>query len=141
MGSYNLIVPLNFDSRIYAADSDGGSPYAEVALPNIVAQQPYDVWLHLVVPANEANIALGNFMATLTLATASNSTIAVARKPVSHALSDASSRTNTTFRPSFYLNMWPLGHICIIDRAPWTSTYKCSPTSRLARVAHSRGLN
>ncbi len=62
--------------------SDGRSPYAEVALPNIVAQQPYDIWLHLVVPASESNLALGNFMATLTLASTSNNTLAVTRKPV-----------------------------------------------------------
>ena len=63
--------------------SDGPVPYAEVALPSVIAQQPYDISLHLVVPANEANFALGNFMASLNLMTPSNGTIATARKPVS----------------------------------------------------------
>ena len=63
--------------------SEGGSPYAEVALPPLASQQPYDISLHLIVPANEANFALGNFMATLTVVTPSNNTIATVRKPVS----------------------------------------------------------
>lgn len=57
-------------------------PYAELTLSDVVALQPYDISLQLVVPANEANIALGNFMATLTLSTFSNRTIAISRKPV-----------------------------------------------------------
>ena len=66
----------------FAYVSDGVLPYAELALPNVVALQPYDVSLRLVVPANDANIALGNFMASLTLSTLSNRTLATSRKPV-----------------------------------------------------------
>lgn len=62
--------------------SDGPVPYAEVMLPTVVAQQPYDISLHLIVPANEANFALGNFMASLALVTPSNRTLAYVRKPV-----------------------------------------------------------
>ena len=62
--------------------SDGGIPHAELALLNVVPNQAYDISLHLVVPANEANVALGNFMASLTLSSPSNTTIADVRKPV-----------------------------------------------------------
>ncbi len=62
--------------------SDGPVPYAEVMLPTVVAQQPYDISLHLIVPANDANFALGNFMASLALVTPSNRTLAYVRKPV-----------------------------------------------------------
>ena len=62
--------------------SDGGAPHAELALWDVVPNQAYDISLHLVVPANEANIALGNFMAGLTLSSPSNTTIADVRKPV-----------------------------------------------------------
>jgi hypothetical protein len=63
--------------------SDGIPPYAEVALPKLVAQQPYDISLHLVIPATEPNFALGNFMTTLKLATVSNETLITIRRPVS----------------------------------------------------------
>lgn len=71
-------------SHAYAMvfESDGGIPHAELALWNVVPNQAYDISLHLVVPANEANIALGNFMASLTLSSPSNTTIADVRKPV-----------------------------------------------------------
>jgi hypothetical protein len=58
-------------------------PYAETDLPRLVTQQPYDISLQLVVPASEANIALGNFMTVLTLATPSNKTLATVRRSVS----------------------------------------------------------
>lgn len=61
---------------------DGIPPYARFYLQNVVAQQPYDVSLHLVVPASEANFALGNFMTTLTFATHANRTLVSVRKPV-----------------------------------------------------------
>ncbi|OBZ78552.1 hypothetical protein A0H81_00977 [Grifola frondosa] len=60
---------------------DGRSPFAEVELQNLVAQQPYDISAHLVVPAVEANYALGNFMATLTIVAPSNKTMAHIRRP------------------------------------------------------------
>lgn len=61
---------------------DDGSPYAEMQLPNLIAAQPYDVSMHLVVPTNEANFALGNFMTSLTLSTPANKTMAFVRKAV-----------------------------------------------------------
>ena len=76
-------VVTHYIHKAHILNSDGGSPYAEVKLPTIAAQQPYDVSLHLVVPATEANFALGNFMSTVTLVTPSNVTIVTARKPVS----------------------------------------------------------
>lgn len=62
---------------------DGMSPYAEVRLPSLVLQQPYNILLHVSVPATESNFALGNFMTTLTLSTPSNKTLASIRRPVS----------------------------------------------------------
>lgn len=61
---------------------DGLAPYAESSLLQLVSQQPYDVLLHLVVPATESNLALGNFMASLRLSSDSNQTLAVVRRPV-----------------------------------------------------------
>ncbi|KAI0756594.1 hypothetical protein C8Q80DRAFT_1129486 [Daedaleopsis nitida] len=73
-------IAVGWETELFLQYGDGGSPYAEVLLPNLVARQPYDISLHLVVPASEGNFALGNFMASLSLVTLSNSTIAVARK-------------------------------------------------------------
>ncbi|KAI0639815.1 hypothetical protein C8Q77DRAFT_1083014 [Trametes polyzona] len=74
-------VAVGWETEIFLQYGDGPIPYAELALPNVVAQQPYDISLHLIVPANEANFGLGNFMASLTLFTPSNRTLAYARKP------------------------------------------------------------
>ncbi|KAI8981256.1 hypothetical protein BD414DRAFT_464337 [Trametes punicea] len=74
-------VAVGWETEIFLQYGDGPVPFAEVPLPSVVAQQPYDISLHLVVPANDANFALGNFMASLTLMTPSNGTIAAARKP------------------------------------------------------------
>ena len=57
-------------------------PYAEAPLLALAPHHPYDLSLDLVVPTTEANIALGNFMMTLTLATASNKTLISARRSV-----------------------------------------------------------
>lgn len=108
-------------SKAYPRYREGGSPYAEVMLPNIVAQQPYDISLHLVVPASEANFALGNFMATLTLLTPSNATIATAHRPVSADMcehgADADDRNGR--QSSFHLFL-RLGRIYLGDQASWT---------------------
>ncbi|KAI0778594.1 hypothetical protein BD413DRAFT_510336 [Trametes elegans] len=74
-------VAVGWETEISLQYGDGPIPYAEVALPQVVAQQPYDISLHLIVPANEANFALGNFMTSLTLVTPGNITLAFARKP------------------------------------------------------------
>ena len=66
---------------------DGPPPYAVVSLTSMLAQQPYDISLHLVVPSIEANYALGNFMSTLTLSTPTNQTLMTIRRPVSTSIS------------------------------------------------------
>ncbi|KAI0068313.1 hypothetical protein BV25DRAFT_1778244, partial [Artomyces pyxidatus] len=60
---------------------DGISPYAEVIIASLSSEQPYDIFLHLVVPATESNYALGNFMASMTLTGPSNRTLASVRHP------------------------------------------------------------
>ncbi|KIJ68602.1 hypothetical protein HYDPIDRAFT_106814 [Hydnomerulius pinastri MD-312] len=74
-------VAVGWEMPIYLQYGDGISPYAEIALPPLSADQPYDISLHLIVPASEPNFALGNFMATLTLSTPSNKTLTTIRKP------------------------------------------------------------
>lgn len=59
-------------------------PYAEAPLPALSPGHTYDLSLDMVVPTTEANIALGNFMATLTLTTASNKTLFSSRRSVRH---------------------------------------------------------
>lgn len=56
-------------------------PYAFAAIPSIQAFQPYDVSLHMRLPISDSNISLGNFMATVTLMTPSNQTLAAASRP------------------------------------------------------------
>jgi Putative adipose-regulatory protein (Seipin) len=63
--------------------SDGLPPYAETQLASFNPTQPYDLSLHLVVPATPSNYDLGNFMTTLTLTGPSNKTLTTIRKPVS----------------------------------------------------------
>jgi hypothetical protein len=60
---------------------DGVPPYADVRL-SVVANQPYDVSLHLTVPAIPSNYELGNFMASITISTPANKTLIHARRPV-----------------------------------------------------------
>ncbi|KAM5531877.1 hypothetical protein V8D89_014431 [Ganoderma adspersum] len=74
-------IAVSWETDLFLQYGDGGIPHAELALWNVVPNQAYDISLHLVVPANEANIALGNFMASLTLSSPSNTTIADVRKP------------------------------------------------------------
>ncbi|PCH33752.1 hypothetical protein WOLCODRAFT_94101 [Wolfiporia cocos MD-104 SS10] len=74
-------VAVAWEAELYLQYGDGVPPYAEFYLPYIATKQPYDISLHLTVPATEPNIALGNFMTTLTLITPSNRTLAYVRKP------------------------------------------------------------
>lgn len=69
----------------YSMNSDGGSPYADLAVNNLFSNQPYDISLHLTVPASETNYGLGNFMTSLIVTDYWNNTLAVIRKPVSEA--------------------------------------------------------
>jgi hypothetical protein len=68
--------------RLYANYSDGVPPYAELPLPSLIAQQPYEISLHITIPASESNFALGNFMTTLRLSTTSNRTLTSICRPV-----------------------------------------------------------
>ncbi|KAG1870994.1 hypothetical protein C8R48DRAFT_697337 [Suillus tomentosus] len=74
-------VAVGWESSLYLQYGDGTSPYAEISLPSLVPSQLYDISMHLVIPASEANFALGNFMTTLTLSTPSNRTLTSIRKP------------------------------------------------------------
>lgn len=62
--------------------SDGVPPYAQLILPSLVPTQRYDVSVNLLLPASQSNLALGNFMTTLTLSTLANKTITSVRRPV-----------------------------------------------------------
>ncbi|KAJ2919290.1 hypothetical protein MD484_g1146, partial [Candolleomyces efflorescens] len=70
-----------WETPIYLQYGDGIPPNAQLVVPSLHSQQQYDVSLHLVVPASESNLALGNFMASLTLSTANNKTLANVRRP------------------------------------------------------------
>jgi hypothetical protein len=68
---------------VLMSPSDGLPPFAETQLTSFNPAQPYDISLHLVVPATQSNYDLGNFMMTLTLFDRSNRTLTSVRKPVS----------------------------------------------------------
>ncbi|KAK7064343.1 hypothetical protein R3P38DRAFT_2823900 [Favolaschia claudopus] len=72
---------VGWKAPLYLQYGDGVPPYAQMALPPLVSQQRYDVFLHLQVPNLEGTYALGNFMTTLTLSSRSNKTIASIRRP------------------------------------------------------------
>ena len=60
----------------------GSTPFASVELPWLDTWQPYDIYLHVSVPATESNYALGNFMTVLTISTMNNETLTTVSKPV-----------------------------------------------------------
>jgi len=68
-------VPVGWKVEAYLQYGDAVNPFAVTQLPPIFANQPYDISLHLVLPATEANYALGNFMTTLRLSTTYNETL------------------------------------------------------------------
>ncbi|KAI0316622.1 hypothetical protein OF83DRAFT_1084145 [Amylostereum chailletii] len=72
---------VGWEAPLYLQYGDNTPPYAEAALPYMNAMQPYDISLHIVLPAIQSNYALGNFMITLVLATPSNKTLTIARRP------------------------------------------------------------
>ncbi|KAJ7900195.1 hypothetical protein B0H14DRAFT_2672677, partial [Mycena olivaceomarginata] len=78
-------VAVGWQTPLYLQYGDGIPPYAQAALPPLVAQQRYDISLQLQVPNLDATYALGNFMTTLTLSTRSNKTLTSIRRPVSLA--------------------------------------------------------
>ncbi|KDR85345.1 hypothetical protein GALMADRAFT_52054 [Galerina marginata CBS 339.88] len=72
---------VSWQVPLYLQFGDGISPYAFVSLPTLVPQQRYDISVDLVLPYTESNLLLGNFMASLTLSTLSNRTLAHVRRP------------------------------------------------------------
>jgi len=71
---------VSWETPLFLQYGDGIMPYAEALLPELSPHHTYDLSLDIVVPTTETNIALGNFMATLTLATTSNQTLASSRR-------------------------------------------------------------
>ncbi|KDQ63418.1 hypothetical protein JAAARDRAFT_65471 [Jaapia argillacea MUCL 33604] len=74
-------VAIGWETELNLQYGDGVPPYADVFLPRLVAEQPYDISLQLSVPATEQNYGLGNFMTSLTISTISNKTLTTVRKP------------------------------------------------------------
>ncbi|KAF9010364.1 hypothetical protein BDZ89DRAFT_1078162 [Hymenopellis radicata] len=74
-------VAVGWEMPLYLQYGDGQSPYASTILPALTTKQPYDISMRLTVPATNTNFALGNFMASLRLASASNKTLASVRRP------------------------------------------------------------
>jgi len=74
-------IAVGWETTVHLQYGDGPSPHAWISLPNLAAQQPYDISVQLAVPASQSNYALGNFMASLTLTTFSNKTIVSVRRP------------------------------------------------------------
>ncbi|KAH9982359.1 hypothetical protein BGW80DRAFT_20533 [Lactifluus volemus] len=72
---------ISWHSPLFFQYGDGILPYAETQLTSFNPTQPYDISLHLVVPATSSNYDLGNFMTTLTLTGSSNKTLATVRMP------------------------------------------------------------
>ncbi|KAF8530977.1 putative adipose-regulatory protein-domain-containing protein [Gautieria morchelliformis] len=73
-------VPVGWRTDVYLQYGDAINPFANQQLPPVMADQPYDISLHLLLPATESNFALGNFMATLKLTTAYNESITTVRR-------------------------------------------------------------
>ncbi|PFH54800.1 hypothetical protein AMATHDRAFT_333 [Amanita thiersii Skay4041] len=71
----------SWDAPVYLQYGDGSQPYAQFPLPTLSPLQHYDISLNIIVPATESNLALGNFMASLTLTTPTNKTLVHLRRP------------------------------------------------------------
>ncbi|CAG7847882.1 SubName: Full=Uncharacterized protein {ECO:0000313/EMBL:CCA77826.1} [Serendipita indica DSM 11827] len=74
-------VPRPWQQRVFLHYGEDTIPSAHFPLPTLVADQAYDISVHLTVPYTETNAVLGNFMTYLTITTASNKTIASASRP------------------------------------------------------------
>ncbi|KIL71791.1 hypothetical protein M378DRAFT_155399 [Amanita muscaria Koide BX008] len=72
---------VSWEAPLYLQYGDASQPYARLLLPSLVAQQRYDISVQLVVPVSESNVALGNFMTSLTLSTPANKTLITVRRP------------------------------------------------------------
>ncbi|TFK77240.1 hypothetical protein BDN72DRAFT_754242 [Pluteus cervinus] len=71
---------VNWQADLNMQYGDGVSPYAYVPISGLIPQQRYDFSIDLSVPPTETNLALGNFMTTLTLLSSSNKTITSIRR-------------------------------------------------------------
>jgi len=74
-------VPRGWAVPVYLQYGNGRPPYAEFTLPKLVPGQQYGVALHISAASIPSNYEIGNFMTSLTIVTADNSTIASARIP------------------------------------------------------------
>ncbi|KAG8836298.1 hypothetical protein FRC17_007448 [Serendipita sp. 399] len=74
-------VPQPWERRVFFQYGESAIPTAHFQFPPLVADQAYDISVHLTVPHTDSSVALGNFMTYLTLTTASNKPVASARKP------------------------------------------------------------
>ncbi|KAI9513040.1 hypothetical protein F5148DRAFT_1158281 [Russula earlei] len=72
---------VSWQSPLFFQYGDGLLPYAETQLNSFNPAQPYDISLHIVVPATKSNFDLGNFMTILTLTDLSSRPLATVRKP------------------------------------------------------------
>ncbi|THH06950.1 hypothetical protein EW145_g3728 [Phellinidium pouzarii] len=71
---------------VYLQYGEGTLPHSELEISSLATNQPYDISLHLTIPATEANYAIGNFMTSLTMSTYRNTTIVDVRRPTEKAL-------------------------------------------------------
>ncbi|KAI6031624.1 putative adipose-regulatory protein-domain-containing protein [Pisolithus microcarpus] len=106
-------VAVGWETEVYLQYGDGVPPYAEVSLPQLSPNHPYDISLHLSIPASDANFALGNFMASLTLVTPSNRTLATVRRP---AIALPSRRSYLYSSPPLLINLDRSTHLVEIGR-------------------------
>ncbi|GAA97772.1 uncharacterized protein L969DRAFT_43656 [Mixia osmundae IAM 14324] len=90
---YWLYIPeLGLSQPAWLQYGQGRPPFAIVPLKGageLASDQPYDITLDLLVPASERNIELGNFMVTVELKSADNTTILRASRPASLAYESA----------------------------------------------------
>lgn len=52
-------IPVGWKEVVYLQYGDDAAPYAEIRLPTLSKDQPYDVALEMVVPLDTRNFALG----------------------------------------------------------------------------------
>ncbi|KJA29301.1 hypothetical protein HYPSUDRAFT_61326 [Hypholoma sublateritium FD-334 SS-4] len=72
---------VSWQVPLYFQYGNGYAPHAVARLPDINVQQRYHISVHLVLPDSAANIALGNFMTSLVLATPGNTSLVSVSRP------------------------------------------------------------